>query len=305
MLSAMDWLNYHHFMYFWVVATEGSIVRASEKLLLAQPTISGQIHQLEESLGVKLFSKRGRRLQLTEAGRTAYRYAEEIFSLGKEFTETLSGRASGPLLRLAVGAVDSLPPSLVRRFLEPAFDLNHGIQVICRSDSTLDAFIAELGQFRLDVVLADRAVDRGGAARVYCHLLGECGTTFLAVPEIAKKLKRRFPDSLDGATFLLPGKSSALRPALENWFEQTAIQPVTKSECDDSALTKDFGGQGMGVFAAPSVIEAEVKKQYGVTTVGRSKDVRQQFYAISVERKIKHPAVAAISEAAQNIIFAK
>ncbi|MBZ0135484.1 MAG: transcriptional activator NhaR [Planctomycetes bacterium] len=301
----MEWLNYHHFMYFWVVAKEGSIVKASEKLLLAHPTISGQIHRLEESLGVKLFAKRGRRLVLTEAGQTAYRYADEIFSLGNEFVDAIQGRGSNRELRLVVGVADVLPPSLVRRFLEPAFELDHGIQIVCRSDKSLDEFLAELALYRVDVVIADRPASPTLAVRVFSHLLGECDTTFFATPALAKSLRRKFPGSLDGAPFLLPGSPSAVRRSLEDWFDNTGIRPLLIAACDDSALTKDFGSHGKGVFVAPSVIEPEVKRQYNVAVVGRTADVRQQFYAISVERKIKHPAVKAITEAARDEIFAK
>ncbi|MBZ0136758.1 MAG: transcriptional activator NhaR [Planctomycetes bacterium] len=301
----MEWLNYHHFMYFWVVAKEGSIVKASEKLLLAHPTISGQIHRLEESLGVKLFAKRGRGLVLTEAGQTAYRYADEIFSLGNEFMDAIQGRGRARGLRLVVGVADVLPPSLVRRFLEPAFKWDHGIQIVCRSDKSLDEFLAELALYRVDVVIADRAASPIVAVRVFSHLLGECDTTFFATPALAKTLRRKFPGSLDGAPFLMPGAPSAVRRSLEDWFDMTGIKPLLIAACDDSALTKDLGSNGMGIFAVPSVIETEVKRQYNVAVVGRTAEVRQQFYAISVERKIKHPAVKAITDAARNAIFAK
>jgi LysR family transcriptional activator of nhaA len=304
MIPPMDWLNYHHFLYFWTVAREGSIARASEKLLLANPTISGQIHRLEDSLGVKLFKRRGRGLALTEAGEVAYRYADEIFSLGREFVDTLQGHASGRALRLVVGVADVLTPSLLRRFLEPAFALGNDIQIVCRTDKSLDEFLAELAVHRIDVVISDRPVGPGVAVRAYSNLLGECGTTFFAAPAMAAKLRRKFPASLDGAPMLLLGAHSAVRRSLEAWFETSALKPKVVAECDDSALAKDLGGAGMGVFTAPSVIEAEVRKQYRVEVVGRVNEVRQQFYAISIERKIKHPAVAAITKAARNIIFA-
>ena len=306
MLSAvMEWLNYHHLLYFWVVAKEGSIVRASEELRLAHPTISGQIHRLEDVLGEKLFARRGRNLALTESGRVAFRYADEIFSLGREFVDTLKGRASGKPLRLVVGVADVLPPSLVRRFLEPAFRLGQPVQVICRADKSVQEFLAELALHSVDVVIADGPAGSGIPVRAFSHPLGDCGTTFFAAPKLAAKLRRKFPRSLDAAPFLLPGAPSTVRRALEHWFDAQDIRPRIVAELDDSALAKEFGEDGLGVFAAPTVIEAEVLRRYRVRVVGRSEAVRQQFYAISVERKIKHPAVVAICESARQDIFAE
>lgn len=301
----MEWLNYHHLLYFWVVAKEGSIVRASEELHLAHPTISGQIHRLEEVLGEKLFARRGRNLVLTEAGRVAFRYADEIFSLGREFVDTLKGRASGRPLRLVVGVADILPPSLVRRFLEPAFRLGQPVQVICRADKSIEEFIAELALHRVDVVIADGPAASGISIRAFNHLLGECGTTFFAARQLAAAARRKFPRSLDGTPFLLPGAPSTVRRSLEQWFSAQDIRPTIVAELDDSALAKDFGMAGMGIFAAPTIIEREVLRQYGVSVVGRAEAIRQQFYAISVERKLKHPAVVAICNAARQDIFAE
>ena len=298
----MEWRNYHHLLYFWVVAKEGSIVRASEELHLAHPTISGQIHRLEEALGEKLFVRRGRGLVLTEAGRIAYRYADEIFSLGREFVDTLRGHGSGRTLRLIVGVADVLPPSLVRRFLEPAFRLGQPVRVVCRGDKSVEEFVAELALHRVDVVIADGPAT-GTKVRAFNHLLGECGTTFFAAPKLAAVIRKKFPRSLDGAPFLLPGAPSAVHRSLQEWFDAQKIRPRIVAEFDDSALAKDFGNEGMGLFAAPSVIEAEVMQHYKVKVVGRTRAVRQQFYAISVDRKIKHPAVAAICEAARQDIF--
>jgi len=301
----MEWLNYHHLLYFWVVARKGSIVAASDELRLAHPTISSQIHRLEEVLGEKLLSRKGRNLELTEAGRVAFRYADEIFSLGREFVDTLKGRASGRPLRLVVGTADVLPPSLVRRFLEPAFQLGRPVRVVCRSDKSVEEFLAELALHRIDVIIADGPAGSATPVRAFSHLLGECGTTFFAAPRLANTLRRRFPRSLDGSPFLLPGAPSAVRRALEQWFDSLDVRPAVVAECDDSALAKDFGEEGMGIFAAPSVIEAEILQHYRVRVVGRADEVRQQFYAISVERRIKHPAVVAIREAARQSIFAK
>jgi LysR family transcriptional activator of nhaA len=299
----MEWLNYHHLLYFWVVAREGSIVGAGKELRLAQPTISGQIHRLEETLGEKLFARRGRSLVLTEAGRLAYRYADEIFSLGREFVDVLKGRGSGRPLRLVVGVADVLPPSLVRQFLEPAFRLGQAVHVVCRADKSVDEFIAELALHKVDVVIADGPIGSATPVRAFSHLLGECGTSFFASARLADSIRRGFPSSLDGVPFLLPGAPSAVRRALEQWFDAQGIRPRIVAECDDSALAKEFGKQGMGAFAAPTVIEAKVRQDYRVRVLGRTDAVRQQFYAISVERKIKHPAVVAVCEGARKDIF--
>jgi LysR family transcriptional activator of nhaA len=302
--SGMERLNYHHLLYFWVVAKEGSLTRASQELRLAHPTISGQIHRLEEILGEKLFTRQGRHLALTEVGRMAFRYADEIFSLGREFLDTVKGRASGRPLRLVVGVSDILPKSMVHRMLEPAFQLEEHVQVICREGRSIEAFLGELAMHAVDVVLADAPAGPGTAVRAFNHLLGESGTTFFAAPQLAKACRRQFPHSLDGAPFLLPGASSMLHRTLEQWFTAQDIRPQVVGELDDAALAKILGEAGLGVFAVPSVVEAEVRQRYGVQLVGHAAALRQRFYAISVERKIRHPAVAAICEGARRNIFA-
>ena len=278
----MEWLNYHHLFYFWVVAKEGSVVRASARLGLAHPTISGQVRRLEEVLGEKLFVRRGRELALTEPGQIAFRYADEIFSLGREFVDTLRGRNAGRPLRFAVGVADVLPPSLVRKMLEPAFHIEPAVRLSCRADKAVDELVTELALHRLDVVIADGPVGAGAPVRVFNHLLGERGKPFLR-----------------------PGTASAVARSLDQWFSSLGVQPRVVAECDDSALVKEFGQAGMGVFAAPSILEEEVRRHHGVQIVGRSHAVRQQFYAISAERKIKHPAVIAVCDSARRDIFAR
>lgn len=300
----MEWLNYHHFFYFWVVAKEGSIVAASKQLRLAPPTISGQIHRLEEVLGEKLFTHTGRRLVLTDAGRVAYRYADEIFTLGREFLDNIKGRGEGGrALRLVVGVADVLPPTLVRRFLEPALKIGQPVQIVCRADKTVQGFLADLALHALDVLIADAPVSATPAIRAFSHPLGECGTTFFANTQLATAARKSFPDTLNGMPFILPGATSAMRGSLERWFAAKNVRPKFVAEFDDNALAKDFGRLGMGVFAAPSVIEDEVLSDYAVRVVGRAEEVRQQFFAISVERKIRHPAVAAMCAVAREEIF--
>jgi LysR family transcriptional activator of nhaA len=302
----MDWLNYHHLLYFWVVAREGSIVAAGKQLRLAHPTISGQIHRLEDILGQKLFARSGRRLILTDEGRVAFRYAEEIFALGQEFLDTVKGRPpSGRPVRLVVGVSDALAKSVVQRILEPVFSLGKDVQVVCRDDRSVEAFMGDLAQNEVDVVLADAPAGPGSPVRAFSHLLGECATAFFAAPQLAKRLRRKFPRSLDGAPFLAPGGDSTLGRALGEWFEAQDVRPKIVAELDDTALAKIFGEVGLGVFAAPAVVEQEVRERYHVRVIGRSEKLRQRIYAISLERKIEHPAVVAICEAARKSIFAR
>jgi LysR family transcriptional activator of nhaA len=300
----VEWLNYHHLLYFWMVAKEGSIVRASKELRLAHPTISGQIHRLEDVLGEKLFERKGRDLALTDAGRVAYRYANEIFSLGREFMDSVKGRSGGRPLRLVVGVSDVLAKSIVHRILAPAFHIGEEIRVVCREDRSIDAFMADLAVHAVDVVLADAPAGIGTSVRAFSHPLGECGSVVMAAPRLAKSLRRGFPDSLHGAPLLLPAATSTLRRALDAWFDARDMRPKIVAEFDDAALATVLGEAELGAFVAPEVVVDEIRRRYKVQLVGPLKDLRQRFYAISVERKIKHPAVAAICEAARTHIFA-
>ncbi len=300
---AMEWLNYHHLLYFWMVAKEGSIVRASKELHLAHPTISGQIRRLEEVLGEKLFVRRGRDLALTDVGQLAFRYANDIFALGGELLDAVKGRSDQPI-RLVVGVSDVLAKSIVHRILEPALRLGEPVRLVCREDRSMDAFMADLGVHAVDVVLTDAPAGTSTSVRVFSHLLGECGAVALASPAVAKTLRRGFPASLNGAPFLLPAATSTLRRALDAWFDERDIRPKVVAEFDDAALATVLGEAGLGVFVVPEVVEQEIRRRYDVRLVGRIDGLRQRFYAISVERKIRHPAVAAICEAARKHIFA-
>ncbi|MBN1962948.1 MAG: LysR family transcriptional regulator [Deltaproteobacteria bacterium] len=299
----MEWLNYHHLLYFWTVAKHGSIVAASKELRLAHPTISGQIHRLEEILDQKLFEKKGRNLVLTKEGRLVLRYAEEIFTLGRELMDTVKGRPTGRPLRLVVGVSDALAKSIVRLILQPVFDLGESIQLICRNDRSVTAFIGDLAQNDVDVVLADAPAGPGSPVRAYSHLLCECGTTFFAAASLIKSLRAKFPRSLDGTPFLVPSTDSTLRRSLNGWFEAQDLRPKIIAQLDDAALANIFGESGLGVFTAPAVIEKEVQHRYHVQVVGRSDKLRQRIYAISLKRKIIHPAVVAIYETARNIFI--
>ncbi len=298
-MSNMEWLNYHHLQYFWMVAREGSIARACEKLRLAQPTISGQIRVLEDMLGEKLFTRVGRGLVLTEVGQVVYRYAEEIFSLGKELTEVVKGQQSRGPLRLVVGVTEVLPKLVAYRLLEPALRGPKPVRLICW-EGKLDQLLADLALHRIDIVLADAPMPSIPRVRAYSHLLVESGISLFASPRIAVKYRRRFPQSLNGAPFLLPTDNTVLRRSLEQWFESEKIRPTNAGEYEDSALLKAFGQAGCGIFAVPTLIEAEVRHQYRVQLIGQVPSIRERFYAISVERKLHHPAVLAISDAVKH-----
>lgn len=300
----MDWLNYHHLLYFWMVAKHGSITRASAVLRLANPTISGQIHRLETVLGEKLFTRSGRNLVLTETGRVAFRYADEIFRLGQEFLDAVGGRSTGKPLRLVVGVSDVIAKSIVHRILEPAFQLRDKVRIVCREARSPEAFMAELAVQAIDVVLADAPAPNGTAVRTFNHPLGECGSSFFASPRLARTCRSGFPRSLDRVPVLLPSGDSAFRRALDRWFSAHDIKPEIVAELDDLALASVLGEKSLGVLAAPDVIATELRRRYALQLVGRAKDIRQRFFAISVERKITHPAVAAICEVARTKIFA-
>ena len=299
----MEWLNYHHLQYFWMVAKHGSITRASAELRLAHPTISGQIHRLEEVLGEKLFARSGRNLVLTDSGRVAFRYADEIFALGREFQDTLKGRSTGRPLRLVVGVSDVIAKSMVHRMLEPAFQLRDKVRIICREARSADAFMGELAVHAIDVVLADAPAGPGTPVRTFSHPLGECGSSFFAAPQLARSYRKGFPDSLDGVPILLPSSDSTFRRALDEWFQARDIRPEIIAELDDLALASVLGEKGLGVIAAPDVLDKELRQRYALQLVGHAPDIRQRFFAISVERKIKNPAVAAICEVARKKIF--
>ena len=296
--GGVDWVNYQHLLYFWVVAREGSIRRACEELHLAQPTISGQLRKLEKSLGVRLFRRVGRGLELTDDGQVVLRYANDIFALGRELSGALKGRATGRPLRFTVGVPDVLPKLVVYRLLEPALQLDEPMELICY-EGKLEGLLAELAAHHLDLVLADAPVGPQSRVRAFNHPLGACGVTIYATPELQGKHTADFPQSLDGAPMLLPTSNTTLRRQLDQWFEANAMRPRIKGEFEDSGLLKAFGQTGLGMFPGPTAIEAEITRQYDVGVVGRIMDVREAYYAISVERRLKHPAILAIAKAAR------
>lgn len=299
----MEWLNYHHLYYFWVAAKEGSITAACKRLRLAQPTVSAQIMALEASLGCKLFSREGRRITLTERGRLVYRDADEIFSIGREMLDKLSGEpVEAPRLRLNVGVTDAMPKLLAFRLLQPATHLQEPVSMVCHEGKHLD-LLAKLAVYELDIVLTDSPIGPQANIKAFNHLLGECGITLFGASRIARQYARDFPRCLHLAPFLLPIAHTSLRRSMDHWFEEQRIAPTIAGEFEDSSLIKFFGQSGFGLFAMPTVEEQEVLRQYDVRIVGHLPDIKMRFYAISTERKVKNPAVLAIAETAHRSIF--
>lgn len=295
-------INYKHLRYFWSVAREGSVARAGERLNLTPQTISGQLSRLEEHLGVALFTRVGRNLELTDAGRLVLSYADEIFSLGGELEEAIHQLPTDRPRLFRVGVVDVLPKSVAHRILQPALHMSDPVRMSCR-EADLDTLLAELAIHRLDLVLADRPVPPTVSTRAFSHELGGCSVSFFATDAVANRLTGTFPRSLEGAPLLLPSGGNQLRAAIDQWLERRRIHPRLVADFDDSALMKAFGQEGAGVFIAPSAIEREVERQYRVKAIGRIDEVKEQFYAISVERRVTHPVVATLLERAREALF--
>jgi LysR family transcriptional activator of nhaA len=297
-----DWLNYHHLLYFWMVAKEGGITPAAEILRLSQPTLSTQIQKLEKSLGVKLFDRKVRSMQLTETGQIVFRYADEIFNLGRELTDAVRGRPGTDSLRLMVGIPDVLPKLIVYRLLKPVLEMSVQVKLVC-FEGKLNDLLTDLAMHRLDVVLANSRLNPDTSVRAFNHLLGESDLTVFGTEAMADKYAASFPASLDGAPMLMPPQNTTLRRALEQWFDDTQIHPEITHEFEDSALMKVFAQAGAGMVAVPTAVAGEVGRQYTLRPIGRIPEVTERFYAISVERRLKHPAVLAISEAAKKNLF--
>jgi LysR family transcriptional activator of nhaA len=299
----MEWLNYHHLLYFWSVAKHGTVAKACEELRLAQPTISKQIGLLEDTLGEKLFMRSGRHLVLTEMGRIIFKYADDIFSIGQDLMNTVKGRATGHPVRLNVGIVDVVPKLLATRLLKSTFDRSLPIRLICWEDK-LDQLLADLAIHGLDLVIADTPAPPTIKVQAYNHLMGESGVTFFAAPKLISRYRRNFPRSLTGAPLLLPTSNTMLRQLLDGWLTSLELTPTVIGEFEDSATLKAFGQEGHGLFPGSTVVEKEICRQYQVQVVGRLDSVKQKFYAITVERRLKHPAVVALFNAARREILA-
>lgn len=289
----MDWLNYHHLQNFWLVAREGSVQRASEILHVTPASVSVQVKQLERVMKVKLLKKQGRGLALTEMGEQVAEYASTIFSTGQELMEMVKGSPTGKPQELRVGIRDVMPKLVAFRLLQPALELDVPMRLICQ-EGDMSQLVASLAIHKLDVILTDTALDPIYKVQAYSHRLGESDVVIMGTKELAKKYRPGFPASLDGAPFLLPTRSTLLRRSLDQWFDDLLIRPVVRGEFDDSAMLKIAARHGLGLFAIPVSIQDDVSEIYGMREVGMVNGIKERFYAISVERKLKHPAVIAI-----------
>ena len=291
-------LNLKHLRYFWSVASFGSITKASEALFVTPQTISGQLRDLEESIGEKLFVREGRNLVLSETGRLVFSYADEMFQLGLELQDVLTGQTPGTNITVRVGVAMIVPKLLAYRVLQPVTTMSESINLICHEAPLVD-LLADLSVHKLDAVLSDSPINPSLNIRAYNHPLGESGITFFAVPAAAEKLREDFPASLHGYPFLMPSRSSNVRRSLENWFEQNEIKPKVVAEFEDRALMKAFGDAGTGAFALPQTTESDLIAKYGVEIIARTDEVKESFFLISPERRIKNPAITAITQSAR------
>lgn len=287
-------MNYHHLRIFWTVAREGSLRAAAAKLHLTQPTMSTQIHQLEDSLGEPLFQRSGRKLILTAAGRVAMEYAEEIFGLGAELQAAFAQGMESKPNRLNVGIVDSLPKLIARELLRPVFAIGSPVRLVCH-EGVLDDLVLRLKQHRLDVLLTDTQISGEVAHGTFHHKLGACGISLCAAPAIARRHGRKFPHSLEGAPFLLPTPAMPLRRELDAWFHREGIAPRIVAEFDDTALLKDFAADGIGIAPIHQNVLQQARESYGLSVLGAVKGIRAEFFAVSVERKLGNEAILAIT----------
>ena len=295
-----EMLNHHHLYHFWTVVREGGVTRASERLHVSQPTISGQVRELEERLGEKLLARSGRTVVLTDVGRTVYRYADQMISLERELLDVVKGRRPVAGGKLAVGLAMVVPKLIAYQMLKPALDLSEAVELVCVHERP-ERLLAELAIFGLDVVLADAPAPASVKVRCYSHVLGECMVSIFGNAGLAASYREGFPQSLEGAPFLMPSEDSALSLSLEAWFQKKKIRPRIVGTFEDSALLDAFGQAGAGLFAMPAAIESELRRQYQVELLGTLQSVRQRFYAITVDRKIRNPYVIAISERARTL----
>ncbi|HZS18086.1 MAG TPA: transcriptional activator NhaR [Candidatus Udaeobacter sp.] len=301
--SGVEWLNFHHLRYFWMVARKGGVRKAAEELHVSQPSISAQLRLLEESLGEKLFKRSGRTLVLSEMGQLVLSYADEIFSAGRELMSAVKQRPGGRLLRLNVGMTDSISKIMGFEFLKPAIRFSEPVHVVCRM-AAIEVLVNQLQAHRLDLVLADEPASSSLKAKTFNHRLGRSGVTFCAVPQLAKKLRRNFPQSLNGATALLPTENMGMRAVLETWFDSKGIRPRLLGEYEDSALMVFCATAGRGFTVVPTVVAREVLKHWGLRVIANVDECGTEFYAITAERRVKNPAAMAITEHAYSSLFA-
>lgn len=298
----MNRLNYKHLRYFWMVAKTGSIAKAAQQLYLTPQSVSGQLTEFAGVLGIELFRRVGRNLEITEAGREVLSYADEIFSIGDELLDAIRDQGAKKSIPLKVGIADSVSKFVAYRLLEPALKLAEPIRLICR-EGRLESLLSELSVHRLDMIIADRPMPSHLNVRGFNHLLGESELTVFGAHTVVEKLLGEFPECLNHAPFLLPGDDAAIRPKLERWLDNHNLRPVISGEFDDSALMKSFGQAGAGLFAAPSTNAAHICEQYKVQVVGKIDSVMEQLYMISTERQLTHPAIIAINEKGREDLF--
>lgn len=291
----MDDLNYHHLLNFWLVSREGSIRGASEALHVTPGSVSVQVRRLEEALGAELLRKEGRGVALTDTGQQVAEYAEQIFATGRELVETVRGGSTGRTSELRVGILEVMPKLVAFELLQPALSAGDPVRLICE-EGTLGSLVADLAIHKLDVVLTDTALDPGYKVQAYSHRLGKSSVAVVGSPELAKRFAPGFPGSLQGAPFLLPTDASVLRRQLNRWFSDRDLQPEVRGEFADSAMIKIAARSGLGLFAVPTMIEETVRNIYGFEHVGVADGVAERFYAVSVERRVRHPGVMAIRE---------
>jgi LysR family transcriptional activator of nhaA len=302
-MTVMRKLNYQHLLYFWTVVRAGSLARACEELALSPPTVSAQLRTLEARLGEQLFKKVGRSLVPTEVGRMVYGYADEIFSLGRDLVDALEHRPTNRPLRVVVGIDDVLPKEIAQRLLAPALALKQPVRMVCR-EGTLERLVANLAVHEIDLVLSDAPITPSLNVRAYSHALGKCDVSWMATPTLAKTLRRGFPRSLDGVPVLLPTDDTAIRRALDQWLDKQNLRPIVIGEFEDYALLRQFARAGYGFAPVPGVLEEQFRREYGFAPVGLATGVEAEFFAISVERRITHPAVRAIIENARKFFSA-
>jgi len=296
-------MNFKHLYYFWVTARAGGIMRAGEQLHTTPQTLSGQIKLLEDWLGRKLFRKNGRQLELTEHGRLALGYADQIFNLGQDLERSLRQlRGAQKRLDFRVGVADSVSKSVAYRLLEPALAMEQPVKLLA-SEGKFDDLLAALALHRLDLVIADEPMPKRVSVKAFNHPLGRSAMSFFAAPALLPRLHGAFPACLDGVPMLVPSANASVRQQLEGWFARQQIAPVVVGEFDDAALMKAFGREGQGVFMAPTVLEDETCAQFGVQVLGRTDELVEEFYAVSVQRRISHPCVLAITDAARGQLF--
>jgi len=300
----MEWLNYHHLRYFWTVARKGGVRKAAEELHVSQPSISAQLRLLEESLGQKLFRRSGRNLVLTETGQLVLNYADEIFSAGRELMNAVKQRPGKHPVRVNIGLTDAFPKLIAFQILRAAFRSEAAVHMICR-EGEIGPLVNHLQSHRLDIVLADEPASSALKAKTFNHRLGRSGVTFCAVPSLAAKLRRNFPQSLDGAPALLPTQNMGMRAALETWFDSKAIRPRLVGEFEDSALMEVCSTGGRGFTAVHTVVDRAALKHFGLRVIARVDECGTDFYAITAERRVKHPAAVAITEHAYSSVFAE